>query len=138
MDPRGQAVIVLDSSYTLALVMPDETRPASMAQVLQQRLMAPFIWPVELAIAMRNAVRRARLREHEAAGLFADLDMFDVEIVAPWQDAARRYFEVAQAHDLTPYDALYLDLALTRRCVLATRDERLALAAQRVGVAVHG
>ena len=131
-------MIVLDSSYALALVMPDETRPASMAQVLPQRLTAPFIWPVELANAMRNAVRRARLREHEAAGLFADLDTFDVEIVAPWQNAAQRYFEVAQAHDLTPYDALYLHRALTRRCARATRDERLAMAAQRVGVAVHG
>ena len=56
-------MIVLDSSYALALVMPDETRPASMAQVLPQRLTAPFIWPVELANAMRNAVRRARLRD---------------------------------------------------------------------------
>ena len=138
MDPRGPTVIVIDSSYALALVMPDETRPVSMTQVLSQPLLAPFIWPVELANATRNAVRRTRLRERQVTGLCADLDVLDVEIVASWQQSAQRYFEVAQAHDLTPYDALYLDLALTRRCAIATCDQRLASAAQRVGLSVHG
>jgi len=130
-------MIVLDSSYALALVMPDESCPASMPQVLGERLLAPFIWPLELANAMRTAVQRTRLREHEVTGLCADLEAFDVEIVAPWQQAALRYFEIARAHDLTPYDALYLDLALARRCALATRDQRLISAGRRVGVAVH-
>ena len=138
MDPRGPTVIVIDSSYALALVMPDETRSVSMTQVLSQPLLAPFIWPVELANATRNAVRRTRLRERQVTGLCADLDVLDVEIVASWQQSAQRYFEVAQAYDLTPYDALYLDLALTRRCAIATCDQRLASAAQRVGLSVHG
>ena len=131
-------MIVVDSSYALALVMPDETRPATMVQVLSQPLLAPFLWPVELANAMRNAVRRTRLREHEVTGLCAGLEVLDVEIVDPWQRSAQRYFDVAQAHDLTPYDALYLNLALTRRCALATCDQRLAAAAQCVGIAVYG
>lgn len=130
-------MIVLDSSYALALVMPDESCPGSVARVMREPLLAPFVWPVEVANAMRSAVRRARLREHEVTGLCADLDHFDIEIVAPWQRAAQRWFEVAQAHDLTAYDAVYLDLALTRRCALATRDEQLAVAAQRVGLTVH-
>ena len=137
MDPRGPAVIVLDSSYALALVMSDETGPQSVSQVLPERLLAPFIWPLEVANAMRSAIQRTRLREHEVASLCADLGAFDVEIVAPWEHAALRYFEFARTHDLTPYDALYLDLALTRHCALATRDHRLASAGRRVGVTIY-
>jgi predicted nucleic acid-binding protein len=40
-------------------------------------------------------------------------------------------------HDLTPYDAMYLELALQWRCPLATRDAELASAARRAGVTVH-
>ena len=131
-------MIVLDSSYALALVMPDELRPESVPEVLKDRLVAPFIWPVEIANAMRTALRRGRLLETEVTGLCADVNEFDVEIVAPWLVGAQRYFEIAQTHDLTPYDALYLDLALQRRCALATRDDALIVAARRVGVAVFG
>lgn len=131
-------MIVMDSSYALALVMRDEARPGSVGQVMQERLLAPFIWPVEIANALRNAVRRKRLVEDEVAAVCADVGEFDVEIVSPWHDTAQRYFDVAQAHRLTPYDATYLELALRRRCALATRDEALTLAARRLGVPVHG
>jgi predicted nucleic acid-binding protein len=130
-------MIVLDSSYTLALVMPDEGRPHSIAEVMLDRLLAPSIWPVEIANAMRNGVRRGRVRDIEVAGLCANVGEFEVEVVPPWHDSPQRYFEVAQTHDLTPYDAMYLDLALQRRCALATRDEALAIAARRVGVRIY-
>ena len=90
-------MIVMDSSYALALVMPDEARPASVARVMQDRLLAPFIWPVEIANAMRNAVRRQRLLEDEVNGLCDGVGEFEVDVVAPWHDSAQRYFEVAQA-----------------------------------------
>ena len=62
-------MIILDCSYALALVMPDEVRPASVHKVIRERLAAPFIWPVEIANAMRNAVRRRRVLSHEATAL---------------------------------------------------------------------
>ena len=49
----------------------------------------------------------------------------------------KRHVDAALAHDLTPYDALYLELALQRRCALATCDADLAAAAQRAGVVVY-
>ncbi len=130
-------MIVLDCSYALALVMPDESLPASVGRVIEDRLAAPFIWPVEIASAMRTAVRRSRLLVPEVSALCAKVDRFEVEVVAPWHDSAERFFEVASSHDLTPYDALYLELALQRHCALATRDAALARAARRVGVRVH-
>jgi predicted nucleic acid-binding protein len=130
-------LIVIDCSYALALVMPDEARPASMHRVLQETLAAPVIWPLEIANAMRSSLRRGRLHERQVAGICADVGEFEVEVVAPVHAAPKRYFDTATMHDLTPYDAMYLELALQRRGALATRDATLAAAAERAGVAVH-
>ncbi len=129
-------MIVLDSSYALALVMPDEQRPASLARVLDARLFAPAVWPLEVANALRNGVRRGRLLEDQIGGLCADLEEFEIDVVAPTHNLPKRHFEAAQSHALTPYDASYLDLAVQRRCALATLDQTLAAAATRAGLAV--
>jgi len=130
-------VIVIDSSYTLALVMPDERRPASMAQVMQDRLATPAIWPLEIANAMRSSMRRRRLARSQVDGLFTQLSILEVDVVSTGHALPQRHFEAAQVHDLTPYDAMYLELALQWRCPLATRDAELASAARRAGVTVH-
>ncbi len=129
-------MIVLDSSYALALVMPDEQRPASLGRVLDARLFAPAIWPLEMASALRNGVRRGRLLEGQIGSLCADLEEFEIDVVAPTHTLPQRHYDAAQSHALTPYDASYLDLALQRRCSLATLDQALAAAASRAGLTV--
>jgi predicted nucleic acid-binding protein len=49
-------------------------------------------------------------------------------------DALGRIFDLGQTHALTPYGAVYLDLAMTRGLPLATNDDDLRRAAPRVGV----
>ena len=44
-------------------------------------------------------------------------------------EAVRQRYLAAMSHGLTAYDAAYLELALQRRCQLATLDSRLAEAA---------
>ena len=130
-------MIVIDSSYALACVMPDEVRPAGMGAVLSEALLAPFLWPLELASAARSAVRRKRLDAAQARSLCVKLLDLDVEVVRPWHDEPLRYFDLAVSHALTPYDGVYLDLALTRRCPIATRDVALIAAAERLGLQVY-
>ncbi len=130
-------MIVIDSSYTLALLMPDETRPASMAAVVGEPLAAPTIWALELANALRTSLRRGRLRAAQVDELCVALGEFEVDVLAPPHGSPRKHFDAAQAHDLTPYDAMYLELALQWRSALATCDAALAVAAQRAGVAVY-
>lgn len=127
-------MIVIDSSYALACLMPDERRPDSMDAVLREPLVAPFIWPVELANAMRTGLRRKRFNLAKARELAAVVADFDAQIVSPFHDDAPRYFESAMAHDLTSYDVLYIDLCLKQSLPLATRDEALTRAAARVGI----
>jgi predicted nucleic acid-binding protein len=129
--------VVIDSSYALACVMPDESRPGSAPEVFGRMLLAPFIWPLEIASAVRNGVRRGRLDAQRASALARYMAGLDAQIVAPWHDEAARYLELSLLYQLTPYDAIYLDLCMTRRCELATCDDALAAAASRLGLVTH-
>ncbi len=129
-------MIVLDCSYAMALVMHDETRPASLMQALSGRLYAPAIWPLEVANALRNSVRRRRLSETEVPAVCADLEALGVETLNTADGRVRPHFEAAQTHGLTPYDTAYLELALQRHWALATLDSQMSAAAQRAGVVV--
>ena len=129
-------MIVLDSSYALALVLPDEQRPASMAAVLAERLASPMIWPLEVANALRTNLRRGRLDEPDVDKICQYLAELQVDVIGAAHQLPRRHFEAALAHDLTPYDATYLVLAQQFSSPLATRDANLARAARRVGIPV--
>ncbi|UUX95126.1 type II toxin-antitoxin system VapC family toxin [Aquabacterium sp. J223] len=130
-------MIVIDSSYALACVMPDELRPVSMDEVLSEALQAPFLWPVELASALRGAVRRRRLDADQARLACVRLQDLDVEIAGAPHEDPLRFLDFAASHRLTPHDGVYLDLALTRRSALATRDSELMAAAERIGITVY-
>lgn len=45
---------------------------------------------------------------------------------------------LARAHNLTAYDASYLELALRRGLPLASQDRRFRDAARRIGIALVG
>jgi predicted nucleic acid-binding protein len=129
-------VIVVDCSYTLAMVLPDAQRPASLEQVIEGRLVVPALWPFEVANVLRGVVRRGRLHSAEIAEVCARLDACGIEVLGSADLSVQQRFAAANAHDLTAYDAAYVDLAVQRRCVLATVDARVASAAQRAGVTV--
>jgi predicted nucleic acid-binding protein len=129
-------MIVVDCSYAMAMVLPDEQQPRSLQRVLAAQLFAPPIWPVEVANALRNVVRRQRLHESQIPALCARLEDCEVELLGTGDAGVHSRYLAARQHDLSAYDATYLDLALQRRCALATLDARLAEAAQRAGVAV--
>ncbi|MDQ6681585.1 MAG: type II toxin-antitoxin system VapC family toxin, partial [Pseudomonadota bacterium] len=83
--------IVVDSSYALACVLPDEPRPKSMKAVLGDVLAVPFIWPIEVANAMRSAVRRKRFDAERALSFAQHAAGLGVRVVSPWDDDASRY-----------------------------------------------
>lgn len=129
-------MIVLDSSYALALVLPDEQRPATVHTVLAARLTAPMIWPLEVANALRTNLRRKRLEVAGVDEICQRLAELQVDVIGAGHQQPRRYFEASQTHDLAPYDATYLVLAQQLSAPLATRDTNLARAARRAGIPI--
>jgi predicted nucleic acid-binding protein len=86
---------------------------------------------------VRNGLRRRRFNRAQADALASHMAGLDTRIVAPWHHEASRYLQLAMAHDLTPYDAIYIDLCLSERAELATCDAELVHAALRVGIRIH-
>ncbi len=128
---------VLDASVALAWVFDDEASPD--AERVLQRLerepaIAPAHWPLEVANALRTAERRGRLTAAELPALRSMLTALPIEIVPVELSTAIGVLETARKHDLTAYDATYLDLAYVRDLELATVDRRLRHACEIAGV----
>lgn len=133
-------MFVIDASITLAWCFDDESSVDAdrvLARLEQEEALAPAQWPLEIANALRTAERRGRLDASELPRLRALLAALPVE-VAPVEltTATGGVLEAARTHDLTAYDAAYLDLAAIRGLSLATGDERLRAACARAGVEV--
>lgn len=122
-------MFVLDCSAALAMLLPDEASEA--VDALADRLAegaaaAPTIWPLEMRNAMLAALKSRRITAAEFEERLEVLSLLPVE-VAPSADAPAlaRMVALARRHDLSIYDASYLDLARQLALPLATLDSRL-------------
>jgi predicted nucleic acid-binding protein len=97
--------------------------------------LVPQHWRLEMANLGLMAARRGRVSVVELEEALKLLDDFQI-VVDPDTDrhAWRRTLSLAVLHDLTSYDAAYLDLAKRRALQLATRDAKLIQAAERESV----
>lgn len=129
-------MIVIDCSYMLAMVMPDEKRPDSIREAAAGRLLVPSIWAYEVANALRNGLRRQRVTDDQVFAVCTRIEGFRIEQVGSVEAGVRQRFIAAHQHALTAYDAAYIDLALQLRCALATLDAALAQVARRIGLRV--
>lgn len=97
----------------------------------------PALWPLEVANALSVLVRRGKLTEQErrtglgwlrGVPLRVDYDMASL--------AFTTLAELAAAHNLSVYDAAYVELAQRRKLVLGCKDGLLREAARRCGVSL--
>ena len=101
--------------------------------------MAPAIWPLEVANALRTAERRGRLDLADLARVRELLGALPVQVEAvPLEAALGEVTELARQLDLTAYDAAYLALAARRGLALATVDDRLTRTSARAGFELVG
>jgi predicted nucleic acid-binding protein len=130
---------VVDSSVTLALVLPDERSSRADALLRARRqltLIAPPLWIYETANALAVAVRRRRMPEAALPEACDLLEALAIEIDGRVDRTLWRTLQaVALASGLSAYDASYLELAERRAPArLATLDDRLARAAAGRGI----
>jgi predicted nucleic acid-binding protein len=132
--------LVVDASMAVAWCLQEEAHAGTQAvldRVIADGGHAPAIWPTELANALLIAERRGRLRPGELERLSVLFDGMDITV-----DSADRHvvltavLPLARAHELTVYDACYLELAMRLSTGIATLDRRLTAAALKSGVAV--
>ena len=129
-------MIVVDASVALAWCLADEADEYAervLERVSREAAVAPAHWPMEVADGLRSAERRGRLKPDELPRLGRLLADLGVQILPVELTTALLALDTAREHDLSVYDAVYLDLALFRNVPLATLDDRLARACEQAG-----
>ena len=134
---------VLDASMTLAWCFEDEGTPFTESVFDQLRAgsdcVVPAIWPSEVANGVRQAERRGRITPERANDFLLMLLAQPISVVDPSSEQTfQAVLDLARDQQLTVYDAMYLDLALREGLPLASLDDPLRAAADRVGVALVG
>lgn len=132
--------IVIDASLALAWCFPDEASDYAdgvLVALKDRTAIVPAIWSVEIANALIVGERRKRIRPQEGRR-FVELlkGLSIVEDGRPFVDTVTNILPLAREHDLSAYDAAYLDVAVRHGAPLATLDGALQRACRAAGIKI--
>ena len=130
---------VLDNSVVTGWYLPDQATAytESIATLLESdKALVPALWQLELANVLKTACTRGKLSLHAARQILDALGTLPIEIDASPALGQRQLFELAMRHELSSYDAAYLELAMRHGLPIATQDLQLKDAAIAAGVEV--
>ena len=130
-------MFVVDASVVLAWCFDDESSDGAEAAIDRLTVeggIVPAHWPLEIANAIRVAERRQRVDDAGIRRLKSMVGSLPIDIAPVELTTAFGLIDLARRHDLSVYDAAYLDLADVRGVSLATVDRRLADACRAAGV----
>jgi predicted nucleic acid-binding protein len=97
--------------------------------------LVPALWPLEMVNSLVVAARRKTITMAQLDTFVADLR--DLPVAVDLGGVGRSYSPVlrlCRQHQLSSYDAAYLDLALVEGVPIATLDRNLRAAARNLGV----
>lgn len=126
---------VLDASITACWCFPDEqsaVADTAMQRLLEDEALVPALWPLEIRNILVVSERRGRIETADADAFLRDLDRLPIRV--RHDTDLRALVALARKHQLTSYDAAYLDLAMRTSATLATLDGSLVRAALEEGV----
>ncbi|HTU25878.1 MAG TPA: type II toxin-antitoxin system VapC family toxin [Pirellulales bacterium] len=136
------AAFVIDCSVAMTWLFEDEQTPQTvklLGRLAEEPALVPDWWFLEVANVLAIAERKGRVTITQSAEFIAEMSKLAIEVDV---DGPGRAFSdllpLCRAHQLTSYDAVYLDLAVRRKLPLATLDERLRKAAPKLGVKLLG
>lgn len=126
--------LVVDASIGVGWMLEDEEGELldhALATVQREGAVVPVHWHFEIRNALVMSLRRKRLSELGLSQRLAWLQQMDIE--SDHEVDLDSALSLAIEHGLTFYDALYLELALRQRLLLATLDQNLRRAARSTG-----
>jgi predicted nucleic acid-binding protein len=131
-------IFVVDCSVSIAWLFDeqaDDYTEAALNALVGTFAVAPRWWNVEVLNVLLTLERRKRLAAGKAVDLLRYLQRLPVHLRES-QTSVFELHSLAIQHQLTSYDALYLEAALATGLPLATRDKALQQAAIESGVGV--
>jgi predicted nucleic acid-binding protein len=131
---------VLDTSVALTWVFKDEAAPETDVLEIEAKnhgAIIPWLWYFELGNALLVAEKRNRIKKE---GVKLHLEIIGMLSLTTESEMSIRSLEkimsLARDHQLTVYDAAYLELALRHGIPLATKDKDLRAAARELKIPV--
>lgn len=136
------AAFVVDCSIAMTWLFDDEATPKTaelLNRLASETALVPAWWHVEVTNVLALAERKGRITAAQCTAFIADLQKLDFEQddEAPGR-AFSHLLPLCRAHQLTSYNAIYLDLAARRHLPLATLDADLRKAAKKMGIKLLG
>lgn len=116
--------LIVDASVTVAWFVRNQASSYTdriRRRARRERLHVPAVWPLEFVNALWQLQRRSLLSGGQVDTIIDLAEPLDI-VVHEETPPRRRLLAVAREHDLTAYDASYLDLALELRYPVACRD----------------
>jgi predicted nucleic acid-binding protein len=130
---------VLDASVTMAWCFEADATPYTDHVLdrmeLGEQAWVPVLWRLEVVNALLKAKRQRRISTERAKQFLHEMRDFTIEVDHECLDIADgEIFQLGLRHQLSSYDAAYLELAIRRRLPLASNDNNLILAAKASSV----
>lgn len=130
--------MVIDASFVATLFLPDEASElaAALAETIaREGAAAPGLLQLEVTNILLMATRRKRIDGVQLRSLSEAFDKLPISLQASLTPEQRaQVLQLAQKHNLSAYDAAYLELAMRLNVPLASLDEPLRKAAVSEGV----
>jgi predicted nucleic acid-binding protein len=133
-------IAVLDTSALLRVFIPDGPLPPRLENLLRgaargdDALIAPELMAAEAFQVLHKKREKGLLSPAEWKDVSRDILALPVKYFGH-RDILPRAAQIARAHGLTVYDALFLSLAEAKNAPLVTADHALGKAASAMGLA---
>lgn len=133
-------LFVLDCSVTMGWVFDDEKTDyteAVLNSLAENKAIVPYLWELEVVNVLIVAERRGRITQAQTAHALSLLSSLPILMDTSAKHGLTTISTLAREHQLSAYDAAYLELALREGAAIATLDKKLECAAQNCGVKLH-
>jgi predicted nucleic acid-binding protein len=133
--------LVIDSLIAIAWCFPDEQDSYSQSvlnALATEPAMVPDLWHLEVANTLLVGERRKRSTQANTVQWMTFLASLPITVDEHTHSHAfGAITTLGRSHNLSAYDAAYLELAIRRSLPLATLDDKLKAAAMAVGVMLY-
>lgn len=111
---------------------------ATLESLANANALVPTLWHLEAANVLLGARNKGQLSVADMERFFSQLEVLPIQTdTLTSQQAFGRTLALAQAYQLSMYDAAYLELAVREGIPLATLDKALLKAARKAKVGIY-
>lgn len=131
---------IIDNSVVMSWCFKDQANAygdSILERLIESAAYVPSVWPLEVVNVLLSAERKKYISQADSVRFICLLSELPIYLENESPDKSmKELLGLARAHDLSSYDASYLDLAMKKGLPLATLDEKLRKAAVHTSVLI--